>query len=55
MTHVPKYYAKVSPYVDPVMESTGYYARVTFQAIYKHSKPIRDFANTHGPPILEKV
>ena len=54
-TTAPKYYAKISPYVDPVLEKTGHYSRVTMTAIYKHSKPVRDFANTHIPPLLQKV
>lgn len=54
-TNAPIYYAKVSPYVDPVIEKTGYYTRVAMEAIYKHSKPVRDFANTHIPPLLEKL
>ena len=54
-TNGPKYYAKVSPYVDPVLEKTGHYSRVAMAAIYKHSKPVREFANTHIPPMLEKV
>ncbi|XP_066935206.1 transmembrane protein 214-A-like isoform X1 [Clytia hemisphaerica] len=54
-TNAPIYYAKVSPYVDPVMEKTGYYTRITCEAIYKHSKPVRDFANTRIPPLLEKI
>ena len=55
MTHIPKYYAKVSPYVDPVMEKTRHFSQVTYTAVYKHSKPLRDFISTHLPPILEKV
>jgi len=55
MTHVPRYYATISPYVDPVMEKTRYYAEVTFTAVYQHSKPIREFVNKNLPPLLEKV
>lgn len=55
MTHIPKYYAKISPYVDPVMEKTGYYAQVTYTVVYDNSKPARDFINAHLPPLLEKI
>lgn len=53
--NVPYYYAKVSPYVDPVMEKTGNYSRIAYNAIYTHSEPIRTLFNTHFPPLLEKV
>lgn len=52
--YVPYYYAKVSPYVDPVMEKTRHYAQVTVHAIYVHSEPLRAFMNKQLPPLLEK-
>jgi len=55
MTHAPKYYAKVSPYVEPVMEKTCHYTKVALDVIYVHSKPLRDFTNKNLPPLLEKI
>eukprot|EP00795_Rhopilema_esculentum_P007821 gene7821-13686_t len=53
--NVPKYYAKVAPYVDPVIETSWEYTTKISKAIYEYSKPALDVISKYMEKLFEKI
>lgn len=53
--NIPEYYAKVSPFVDPAIETTWTYSVQFANTVYKYSKPAIDFIGKQTEKLFEKV